>query len=435
MDPAIVRDFLFLSMDRTIAPLIKPLSDFQLQEAKHQILDNGINIYTIDQGEQPLIRLEVVFEAGTKYETKPGVSFITSKMLQEGTKSYSAADIQESIAALGAFIEVHHGAERINLTFYLLTKYIDKFLPILKEIMTVATFPEENFKNVVNIAANNIKVNLQKNSVVASQEFKKLLYGQNHHYGYSVQENDLYVITLNDITDHYNRYIKGCDFEIFISGSIDKFSNDVLNAFFSGFKVSIARPNFEKAFEVVSRQEILVKKEDALQSSIRMGRVMFNRSHEDYFKTMVANEILGGYFGSRLMKNIREEKGLTYGISSQLVSLEDSGYFIIGTDVKKEYTRLALDEIYKEIDILSNDLVSEHELETVTSYMHGSYLGSINSAFALMDKFKTLHYSGMDYSYYTRYIHTLKSITSEEVKAYSAKYFKDLNEVVVGNYA
>lgn len=426
--------FLFLSMDRTVAPLINPLSDFQLQEAKHQVLDNGVNVYTIDQGEQPLIRLEVVFEAGTKYETKPGVSFIASKMLQEGTESYTAADIQESIAALGAFIEVQHGAERINLTFYLLTKYINRFLPILKEIMTKATFPEENFGNVINIASNNIKVNLQKNSVLASQEFKKLLFGEKHHYGYSVQESDLSVITLNDVTHHYQKYIKKSDFEVFISGAIDKNSSNILTEFFSEFKVDITKPILKNSFEIVPNREILVKKEDALQSSIRIGKVMFNRSHADYFKTLISNEILGGYFGSRLMKNIREEKGLTYGISSQLVSLEDSGYFIIGTDVKKEYTRLALDEIYKEIALLSTELVSEHELETVTSYMHGSYLGSINSAFALMDKFKTLHYSGMDYSYYTRYIQTLKTITVEEVKAYSAKYFKDLNEVVVGNY-
>lgn len=430
-----MRDFLFLSMDRTIAPLVNPLSDFQLQEAKHQVLGNGINIYTIDQGEQPLIRLEVVFEAGTKYEAKPGVSFIASKMLQEGTERYTAADIQENIAALGAFIEVHHSSERINLTFYLLTKYIDSFLPILKEIMCKSTFPEENFKNVINISTNTIKVNLQKNSVVASQEFKKLLFGKNHHYGYSVQETDLHVVTLNDVTDHYRKFIKNCDFEVFISGSIDENSSNILSSFFGGFEVEKQKAVFKNGFEIVSSQETLVKKEDALQSSIRIGKVMFNRSHEDYFKTMVANEILGGYFGSRLMKNIREEKGLTYGISSQLVSLEDSGYFIIGTDVKKEYTRLALDEIYKEIEILSTELVSEHELETVTSYLHGSYLGSINSAFALMDKFKTLHYSGMDYSYYSRYIQTLKTITSEEVRMYTAKYFKDLNEVVVGNYA
>lgn len=421
-------------MDRTVAPVINPLSGFKLQEAEQFVLNNGIRIHTINNGDQPLIRLEVVFEAGTKYETKPGVSFITSKMLQEGTKKLTAAEIQENIASLGAFIEINHGTERISLTFYLLTKYIKEFLVILEEIMLHPVFPEENFKNIINISSNNIKVNLQKSSVVASQEFKKLLFGEKHYYGYSVQEQDLDVITINDVTDHYETHIKNSDFEVFIAGSIDITLSNVLKSFFQKFQNRKHDVISKSSIKIVEKQEKLVEKIDALQSSIRIGRVTFPRVHEDYFKSLVTNEILGGYFGSRLMKNIREEKGLTYGISSQLVSLEESGYFVIGTDVKKEFTRLALDEIYKEIEIMKTQSIPEDELETVTSYMHGSYLGSINSAFALMDKYKTIHYAKLDYDYFNRYIETLKTIKQQDIQEMAQKWFLGLNEVVVGNY-
>lgn len=421
-------------MDRTIAPVINPLSGFKLQEAEQIVLNNGIRLHTINNGDQPLVRLEVVFEAGTKYEKKPGVSFITSKMLQEGTERFTAAQIQENIASLGAFIEINHGTERISLTFYLLTKYVKEFLVILEEIMLRPIFPEGNFKNIVNIATNNIKVNLQKSSVVAAQEFKKLLYGENHYYGYSVQEQDLYVVTINDVTDHYKNHIKNSEFEVFIAGCVDITLSNVLKSFFEKFQNRKSEVISKSTIKIVENQEKLVEKTDALQSSIRIGRVTFPRVHEDYFKTLVTNEILGGYFGSRLMKNIREEKGLTYGISSQLVSLEESGYFVIGTDVKKEFTRLALDEIYKEIEIMKTQSIPEDELETVTSYMHGSYLGSINSAFALMDKYKTIHYAKLDYNYFNKYIQTLKTIRQSDIQEMAQKWFLGLNEIVVGNY-
>lgn len=421
-------------MDRTIAPVINPLSGFKLQEAEQIVLNNGIRLHTINNGDQPLVRLEVVFEAGTKYENKPGVSFITSKMLQEGTKKFTAAEIQENIASLGAFIEINHGTERISLTFYLLTKYVKEFLVILEEIMLHPVFPEENFKNIINISTNNIKVNLQKTSVVASQEFKKLLYGENHYYGYSVQERDLDVVTISDVTDHYESHIKNSEFEVFIAGSIDITLSNVLKSFFEKFHNVKRDAILKNSIKIVEKQEKLVEKIDALQSSIRIGRVTFPRVHEDYFKSLVTNEILGGYFGSRLMKNIREEKGLTYGISSQLVSLEESGYFVIGTDVKKEFTRLALDEIYKEIEIMKTQSIPEDELETVTSYMHGSYLGSINSAFALMDKYKTIHYAKLDYDYFNKYIHTLKTIKQQDIQEMAQKWFLGVNEVVVGGY-
>ncbi|HTF81099.1 MAG TPA: pitrilysin family protein [Cytophagales bacterium] len=421
-------------MDRTIAPSIKPLKDFDLQQAEKIVLSNGIHLYAIDSGEQPLVRLEVVFEAGTKYESKPGVSFITSKMLQEGTRHFTAAEIQEKIAALGAFMEVHHGAERINYTFYLLTKYLDEFLVILEEMLLRPTFPRENFESTINIALNNIRVNIQKNSVLASQEFKKLLYGEKHSYGYSVQEEDLNVITLYDVTNHFYTHMLASDFEVFVAGMIDPTTMERLQRFFEGIG-NAKKPRLRMDDHgMVKNQRILVAKPEALQSSIRIGKVLFNRAHEDYFSAFIANEILGGYFGSRLMRNIREEKGLTYGISSQLVSQEDSGYFVIGTDVKRENTQLALDEIYKEVEVIKNEPISTEELETVTSYMHGSYLGSINSAFAIMDKFKTLHYAGLAYTYYTDYIHTLRTITAVQVQDVASKYFSDLNEVVVGDY-
>jgi predicted Zn-dependent peptidase len=181
-------------------------------------------------------------------------------------------------------------------------------------------------------------------------------------------------------------------------------------------------------------KEILIEKEDSVQSSIRIGRRLFNRHHPDYFKTLVANEILGGYFGSRLMKNIREEKGLTYGISSSLVTLSNDGYFMIGTDVKKEFTQQTIDEIKKEIYRLQTELVGDEELQTVKNFMAGEFAGSLNTAFEVADRRKILLLDGLPADFFNRYIDQIHATTAEDIRYVASTYFKpeDMVEVVVG---
>ncbi|MFN8437352.1 MAG: pitrilysin family protein [Cytophagales bacterium] len=422
-------------MNRTIAPPVQALKYFDLQESQSRTLQNGIKLHTLSAGTQEVIRIEVVFDAGSKLEHTAGAAFMVNKMLQEGTEKYSAFQLQEEIASLGAFIEINQGVERLNITFYVLNKFVSQLLPIIQEIIYNSTFPQENFENIINITKNNLKINLQKNSVVASQEFKKTLFGNNHYYGHTITTEELSCISLKDAYTHYQNFVQGRMCEVFVSGYLTEEIESKINDFFAQLPVQpILGHKTRKPIENIPSQKVLIEKPEALQSSIRLGKVMFNRTHTDFFELVLVNEILGGYFGSRLMKNIREEKGLTYGISSQLVSLEETGYFIVGTDVKRENTQLAIDEIYKEIEILKKELVSADELHTVVNYMHGSFLGSINSAFALMDKFKTLYYYGLDYSYYKNYIQNINQSSAEKVLSTANKHLNDLSEIVVGNY-
>ena len=166
-----------------------------------------------------------------------------------------------------------------------------------------------------------------------------------------------------------------------------------------------------------------------------MGKILVNKSHPDYKKILVANEILGGYFGARLMKNIREEKGYTYGIYSTIVPLKNSCYMVIGTDVKREFTQNTLQEIYKEIGILSDTLVPDNELETIRNHMIGSFQSNLNSPFALADKFKGVHFHGLDYSFYSQYFNILKQITSREIREIARQYLapNSMSQVVIGN--
>jgi predicted Zn-dependent peptidase len=149
---------------------------------------------------------------------------------------------------------------------------------------------------------------------------------------------------------------------------------------------------------------------------------------------LVVSTILGGYFGSRLMANIREDKGYTYGIGSNIISKLHAGHFYISTEVGADVTNQALTEIYKEIALLRDELVADEELELVKNYLTGTFLRSIDGAFSLAQKFTGVYFYNLGYDYYTKYIDTLKNITPENIKDFACKYLQeeDLYELVVG---
>jgi predicted Zn-dependent peptidase len=161
---------------------------------------------------------------------------------------------------------------------------------------------------------------------------------------------------------------------------------------------------------------------------------MPTKTHKDFHSLTVLNTILGGYFGSRLMTNIREDKGYTYGIGSGMIPLKKAGYFFISTEVGVEVCNKAIDEIYIEINRLRNESISEKELILVKNYMIGSFLRSIDGPFALANRFKSIMEYDLDYSYYDDYISTIKNIKASDLLNLANKYLdpNSMTEVVAG---
>ena len=155
---------------------------------------------------------------------------------------------------------------------------------------------------------------------------------------------------------------------------------------------------------------------------------------DEFFKLQILNTVFGGYFGSRLMSNIREDKGYTYGIGSAITSMEDAMFFFLSTEVGADVTNEALKEVYFELDRLRDELVSEEELVMVKNYMLGSMLKSSDGPFSMADKYKAVYFKGEDLSFYDRYISMVNNVTSEELLEVAKKYFdpEEMLEVVVG---
>jgi predicted Zn-dependent peptidase len=421
--------------DRTLAPAFQTIQSITIPKAVTHRLDNGLLLHVVNVGEQPLVRVEFIFQAGTWYEPARAVSMFTTKMMNEGTSTRSSREIHEYVDQFGSFIEFNHGTDKITLTVYALVKYLPEVLVLISDLLQDSIFPGQELDNLKNITRQTLKVNLEKNAYVANAHFRSALFGENHPYGKSLREEDIDPIEPEMLKEYYRSRIQGRAFDIIMAGKVGDQEIAFVNRYLGQLDVSQPAEMAPAAASIIPTfTPILVEKEDSLQSTIRLGRRLFPRRNPDYPRLSVLNEVLGGYFGSRLMKNIREDKGFTYGISSNLAAFQREGYWMIGTDVKREFTRETLEEIDKEMRLLQTEPIDAFELETVRNYMIGSFAGSLNTAFDIADRFKITYFEGLPIDYYDHYIERVQSVSVQELMELAHTYLNrsEFQEVVVG---
>ncbi|GAB4028458.1 M16 family metallopeptidase [Spirosoma koreense] len=424
-----------MSLNRNQAPAFQAIQEVRLPTVQTHHLDNGAPLYLISVAHQPVLRLECVFDAGAWYEQIPGTAFFAMKMLAEGTPSRASADISEYFDRYGAFLELNSGPDRSSIVVYCLTKFLPNVLALLREMIMESIFPEKELEDLRNITLQNLRVNYEKNAYLAGVLFREKLFGANHPYGRSQRPEFVTQFSRGEVVDYYQRAIRNRPFQIILAGHATE--DDVLQINRELGQLPIHTDSLAAVIDQLPTDDglpVLAEKPDSMQSSIRMGRRLFNRAHPDFFKMLVTNEVLGGYFGSRLMKNIREEKGFTYGISSNMPSFRRDGYFLIGTDVNKENTQQTLDEIRKEIQILQTQPVPFDELETVKNYMAGEFVGSLNTPFEIADRYKVILLDNMPADFLTTYIEKMRAVTPEDILETANQYLANdqLQEVVVG---
>lgn len=424
-------------LNRTQAPEFKTIDRIDVLKAKHSKLHNGLDVFCLSAGSQEIVKIEFIFRAGMYFQPQTLIASTTNSLLESGTKSYTANELSDGIDFLGSFLELQVEQDFASVTLFSLNKYLDKSLHFIEEIIKYPVFPADEFS--IHIANKKQKhaINSQKVNVLARRKFSELLFGANHPYGRDVKQEDYNRIKISELQNFFQLHYNSSNCTIFASGKLPTNLIETLNLHFgsSAWGQTTHKSEFKPvAVEILSERKHFLKKEDAIQTAIRIGRLLFNKTHPDYFKFQVLNTILGGYFGSRLMANIREDKGYTYGIGSGLNNLVAGGYFFISTEVGAEVTEQTLAEIYSELALLRNKLVDDTELETVRNYILGNFLRSVDGPFALADKFKSIWEFDLDYDYFDKYFEAVKNVTPQQIRDLANKYLQenDLVECVVG---
>jgi len=418
-------------LDRKTAPPSSRFDTIHLPSPEEFSLSDHLKIYFIDEVQQPIVKIDVLFKAGKWFETKNGVSNLTASMLEKGTATKTSSQIANTFDQCGAFLEISPGFDFVSVSLYSLTKKLDEALSLFIEILQSSSFAEQEFKQLTNIQLQNIKVNNEKNSYVASKVIRKSVFGTGHPYGNSMEEQDVKKIMRGDLINFYNSQFY--PFEVYVIGKISEENRKKIQHKFAGFTLFSKNSMVPKpsAYQATIQK---IEKANSVQTSIRLGKKTVLRSHADYPQVIFLNHILGGYFGSRLMKNIREEKGLTYGIHSSVNPLFYDSFFSISADVNKSDQDLAIQEIKNEIIELQTKTVDSEELEVSKNHFLGSLQLDMANPFSVAEKIKNIKLHQLPADYYQNLFSAISSLHSSDLINTAQKYFstEDLSIVTVG---
>lgn len=424
-------------IDRTVPPEIRDAVDFdfKLPPINKHSLDNGLPLYWLDAGVQDVIQVDWVFPAGLWQEQIPSVAHATAGLLKSGTNKYSSAQINEALEFYGAQLKVSAGNDYAIVTLYALTRHLRALLPMVFEILTDSTFPEAELETHKRNAIQKLLINLRQCEFVANQKIDAFLFGEEHPYGRYSRKEKMEALKREDVLSFYKECYRLDNVKIFMGGKVGDDEVKSINAVFGQMNITQSIPE-KKQYPITpatERKHRIANDPNGVQGAIRIGREFPNRHHPDYTPMVVLNTLFGGYFGSRLMSNIREEKGFTYGIYSSLSPEVSGGSLVIQTETGTAVIEQAVSEIYREMSILCNTLPSDEELLLVKNYLLGGLLGDLDGPFSILQRWRSLILNGFNENQFYNNVHIYKTITPAELQALAQKYFdpKDFYELVV----
>jgi len=426
-----------MTLNRTIPPPVRSMGDVNIVRPERLKMKNGMTLNVIRAGSQEVVRLDILIGAGQWHQTQLLQALFTNRMLREGTVSMTSVQIAEKLDYYGAWLELSSSINYGFITLYSLNKYFSKTLAIIADMLMNPIFPEKEMEIVVENNRQQFLVNSTRVEVLARKQLHRSLFGEKHPFGRFAQESDYDSITSDILRDFYKKYYHSNNCSVFVSGKV---TPEIIRCIEENLgdvpwgEIHTIPPLQLQEPQPIKEKRVFVEKTDALQSSLKMGGFMMDRTHPHFLKARVMVTLWGGYFGSRLMSNIREDKGYTYGIGAGIVNCPGSGVLMITTEADNRYIDTIITEVYYEMDRLCNDLAPKEELDMVRSYMLGEFCRSYESPFSLSDAWIYTETARLDDDFFVRSIEAIRSVTTEEIRDLAQMYLckEKLIEVVAG---
>lgn len=401
-------------LDRTIQPPFILPEQLAIPAARQATLPNGVRFWTIDAGTQPLVRLSLVFGAGTRYQGTPFVASSMLNLMSEGTASYTAAQIAEMFDFYGIYYDTSIDRDYAVVTVSCLSRFLPKTLELLSEILFEPLFPEHEVEIYASKRKQQLTIEREKPSYQARELFSEGLFGKEHPYGRVSPAADYDNLNAGMLRSFYETHYTAANLFAVASGRITPEARTAMEGFLTRFRTAGAMADAGIP-PVHSTTMIREKRNGALQSSIRIGKVLFPKGHPDFNGLQVAATVLGGYFGSRLVKNLREDKGYTYGIYSAMLNMEHSGYFAVASDMTAAATDDAVAEILREVERLRSELVPAAELDMVRNIIVGEMMRILDGPFGIADVTMENVQCGMTNEAVSAFFDEVRTITPERI--------------------
>lgn len=423
------------TLNRKQPPYIKNAVELELKLKPYEksTLNNGADVYAVNAGAEDVLLVEWVYNAGNWFENKNLVAATSNFMLKNGTSTKNAFQLNEHFEYYGSYLNRNCYNETATISLHCLSKHLEALLPVVREMIEDSIFPEEELAIYKQNMQQRLRVNLRKSDFVAGRLIDAYLYGEDHPYGRYTRFEDFEALSREEIVQFYREFYQKGKFTVFAAGKLPANLTALLNRYFGDLPMSpiqvadiATKPAQEKKYRVTNDEQ-------GVQGAIRMGATFPNRHHPDFIKAQVLNNVFGGFFGSRLMSNIREEKGYTYGIYSYLENHIQQSAWVISTEAGRDVCEATVAEVYKEMEGLRQAPVDEEELLLVRNYMMGSILGDLDGPFQIINRWKNIILNGLDEGFFERQLETIRTVSAEELQQLANKYLQPENfyELVV----
>ena len=422
-------------IDRVNGPIINKDFDLTVKNLESSTLSNGIKVYELNNGTQDIVKIDIIFKSGRVNETKIAASKAAISLLREGSSSKNSQELAKLYDFYGCSVKLSAGIEYSSITLVCLTRYFDKIWPEWLNMVLEPAYSEDEIVKYKNVTSQRLKDQISKNEIISYRMITEKMFGSDHPYGYNTEPENIQSITKEDILNFYKN---NCQFDncfITLSGNYnDSIRKTILDDFSKIKHKSTPQLNVFPT-PTFTNETLKIATKNEAQASIKLGCLWVERQHKDFNKLKFLNTVLGGYFGSRLMKNIREEKGYTYGIYSSFDGWDKGGSFYVSTDVSNEFIDPTLEEIYKEIEVLKNKPVDISEIDMVKNYILGQSLHLIDGPFATAQLIKSLYGTNQSIEGFYKNIREVKEITQNDILEMANKYLQKESflTVLVGN--
>ena len=426
-----------MKINRNIAPTITNIRHIPFVKPEEEVLHDRIPLYIYTKNDMNIVRVDIIFKAGTWYEPSPLVSEFCFAMLTEGSRSFSSRQIAEILELYAINLLAESSKDYGHISFVCLNKHLAPAIEVIKDIILYPVFPMEELSLHKNRKKERFIIEQNKVSTLARQQFMSSLFGDNHPYGKHIIPTYFDAIDKSALQDFHSTHFIANNCVIVLSGNIGTKERQLIAYALKDMPNDILRQEtIIHEINPTDKKRHIIHKSDAMQSAIRIGCRTINKHHPDFIGLSIVSSMLGGYFGSRLMKNLREDKGYTYGVSCHLLSFVHEGFLSIQTETGTEYTQASIEEIYAEIKKMKEEKINEKELSLVKNYLLGQVLRRFDGTFNIADSIISIICHNRDFTYYQTMIEKIKNITASDIQALANTYLqeKHMIEVIAGSY-
>ena len=419
----IERLFLFLSF----FPLLTMNAFADEPLGRRIVLDNGMILLLSEKHDIPMVTLSAAIGAGGVVEPadKPGLASLTASLLMQGTKTRTANELSREIDFVGGSLSVSGGSDYATAGLRVLKKDLNKGLALLSDVLMNPAFDQKEIDRRVKATLADIQRRKEEPDSLASEAFAKAVFG-GHPYGKTDDDVAAYLPKLKraDLADFYSSYYGPNNVVIAVVGDVgEQELVALLKESFKGWRPAApAAPAHPAPPKREAATAIKIDK-NVTQASIAMGHVGIDRSNPDYYAVMVMNYILGGGgFSSRLMDNIRDNRGLAYDVHSSFAAQKEPGAFQIWIQTKNESANEAIAEAFKELRRAQTEPVTDKELADAKAYITGSFPLRLDTSAKIAGMLIAIELHGLGLDYPQKYPGLINAVTRERVLQVAQKY-------------